>query len=200
MSEYFISAGAGEAEYNEKRSRFLGHIAFAPSEEEAKAFVAEMKKKYYDARHNCWCYIIKDGPERYSDDSEPQGTAGIPMLEVLRRAGVTNAVCVVTRYFGGVLLGAGGLLRAYTRAAADALEAGGISAVRNWTELEIPCSYALRLWRGGHCACFGAGRKDPGVHCPDNRRLRRRSGLRRHRQPGAGSAGKIKNFQKNKGK
>lgn len=143
MSEYFIPAGAGEAEYDEKRSRFLGHIAFAPSEEEAKAFVAEMKKKYYDARHNCWCYIIKDGPERYSDDSEPQGTAGIPMLEVLRRAGVTNAVCVVTRYFGGVLLGAGGLLRAYTRAAADALEAGGISAVRNWTELEIPCSYAL---------------------------------------------------------
>ncbi len=112
------------------------------TEDEARAFIAEMKKKYYDARHNCWCYSIKDGPERYSDDGEPQGSAGIPMLEVLRRQGVTNAVCVVTRYFGGVLLGTGGLLRAYTRSTADALEAAGVSAVRRWVETELPCSYA----------------------------------------------------------
>ena len=80
---------------------------------------------------------------RYSDDGEPQGTAGIPMLEVLRREGVSNAVCVVTRYFGGVLLGAGGLLRAYTRSTKDALDAAGISAVRTWVEADIPCSYAM---------------------------------------------------------
>jgi uncharacterized YigZ family protein len=112
------------------------------SEDEARAFVAEMKKNYYDARHNCWCYLLKDGPERYSDDGEPQGTAGIPMLEVFRREGVTNLVCVVTRYFGGVLLGAGGLFRAYTKSAKDALDAAGRSVVRRWVQLEIPCSYA----------------------------------------------------------
>jgi len=142
MSEYYIPTGPGEAEFTEKRSRFLGHVRMAESEDEARAFIADMKKKYYDARHNCWCYSIKDGPERYSDDGEPQGSAGIPMLEVLRRQGVTNAVCVVTRYFGGVLLGTGGLLRAYTKSTADALEAAGISAVRRWVETELPCSYA----------------------------------------------------------
>ena len=142
MTEYFILTAAGESEYVEKRSRFLGHVRPVESEEEARAFIAEMKKKYYDARHNCWCYLLKDGPERYSDDGEPQGTAGIPMLEVFRREGVTNLVCVVTRYFGGVLLGAGGLFRAYTKSAKDALDAAGRSVVRRWVALEIPCSYA----------------------------------------------------------
>ena len=142
MTEYFVPTGAGESEYVEKRSRFLGHLRKVESEDEARAFVAEMKKKYYDARHNCWCYLLKDGPERYSDDGEPQGTAGIPMLEVFRREGVTNLVCVVTRYFGGVLLGAGGLFRAYTKSAKDALDAAGRSVVRRWIRLEIPCSYA----------------------------------------------------------
>ena len=101
-----------------------------------------MKKKHYDARHNCWCYIIRGGAERYSDDGEPQGTAGIPMLEVFRREEITNVVCVVTRYFGGVLLGAGGLLRAYTKSAKEALDAAGVSAVRRWVEAELECSYA----------------------------------------------------------
>ena len=142
MTEYYVPTGAGESEYVEKRSRFLGHVRLVESEDEARAFVAEMKKKYYDARHNCWCYLLKDGPERYSDDGEPQGTAGIPMLEVFRREGVTNLVCVVTRYFGGVLLGAGGLFRAYTRSAKDALDAAGRSVVRRWVRLELPCSYA----------------------------------------------------------
>ena len=142
MSEYCIPAGAGESELTEKRSRFLGHVRMAETEDEARDFIQEMKKKYYDARHNCWCYAIQDGPERYSDDGEPQGSAGIPMLEVLRRRGVTNAVCVVTRYFGGVLLGTGGLLRAYTKAAADALDAAGLAAVRPWAETELTCSYA----------------------------------------------------------
>ena len=142
MSEYYVPTGAGEAEFTEKRSRFLGHVRPVDSEEAARDFIAAMKKEYYDARHNCWCYLLKDGPERYSDDGEPQGTAGIPMLEVFRREGVTNLVCVVTRYFGGVLLGAGGLFRAYTKSAKDALDAAGRSVVRRWIRLEIPCSYA----------------------------------------------------------
>ena len=142
MTEYCVPTAAGEASFTEKRSEFLGHVRPVESEEEARAFVAEMKKKYYDARHNCWCYIIKDGAERYSDDGEPQGTAGIPMLEVFRREGVCNVVCVVTRYFGGILLGAGGLLRAYTKSAKDALDAAGISVVRRWVETTLDCSYA----------------------------------------------------------
>ena len=142
MSEYYIPSGPGEAEFTEKRSRFLGHVRMVESEEEARAFIAAMKKEYYDARHNCWCYLLKDGPERYSDDGEPQGTAGIPMLEVFRREGVSNLVCVVTRYFGGVLLGAGGLFRAYTKSAKDALDAAGLAVVRRWEVLEFACSYA----------------------------------------------------------
>lgn len=141
MSEYLIPAGAGEAEFTEKRSRFLGHVRMVETEDAARDFISEMKRKYYDARHNCWCYSIQGGPERYSDDGEPQGSAGIPMLEVLRRRGVTNAVCVVTRYFGGVLLGTGGLLRAYTKSTADALDAAGLAAVRAWAETELDCTY-----------------------------------------------------------
>lgn len=143
MSLFYIPAGAGEAEFTEKRSRFLGHVRHAESEEEARLFIAQVKKEHYDARHNCWCYILRDGAERYSDDGEPQGTAGIPMLEVFRREGISDVVCVVTRYFGGVLLGSGGLLRAYTRSAKDALDAAGVSALRPWTEADIRCSYAM---------------------------------------------------------
>lgn len=143
MEPYCIPTAAGEAEFTEKRSVFLGHVRPAETEDEARAFIAAVKKQYHDARHNCWCYLLRDGAERYSDDGEPQGTAGVPMLEVFRRAGVTNAVCVVTRYFGGVLLGAGGLLRAYTRSARDAMEAAGISVVRRWVRVETVCSYAL---------------------------------------------------------
>ncbi len=155
MSEYFIPAGAGEAEFVEKRSSFLGHVRYVEAEDEAKAFVTEMKKKFYDARHNCWCYIIKDGAVRYSDDGEPQGTAGIPMLEVLKREGVTNVVCVVTRYFGGVLLGTGGLLRAYTKSAKDALDAAGICVVRRWVKAEIACSYAMLERLKTECTAIG---------------------------------------------
>ena len=155
MTEYLIPSGAGEAELTEKRSRFLGHVRPVETEDEARAFIAEMKKKYYDARHNCWCYLIRGGPERYSDDGEPQGTAGIPMLEVFRREGVTNAVCVVTRYFGGVLLGTGGLLRAYTQSAKDALDAAGLSVVRRWLEASAPCPYAMLERIKQETAAFG---------------------------------------------
>lgn len=143
MSEYFVPAGSGEAEFVEKRSSFLGHVRFAGTEDAAREFINDMKKKHYDARHNCWCYIIREGAVRYSDDGEPQGTAGLPMLEVFRREGVENVVCVVTRYFGGVLLGTGGLLRAYTKSAKDALDAAGIAAVRRWVKLETVCPYSL---------------------------------------------------------
>ena len=155
MTEYFIPSGPGEAELVEKRSRFLGHLRPVETEEEARAFLAEMKKTYYDARHNCWCYRIRGGPERYSDDGEPQGSAGLPMLEVLRRENVTNAVCVVTRYFGGVLLGTGGLLRAYTQSAKDALDAAGISVVRRWVEALLPCPYAMLERLKQETAAFG---------------------------------------------
>ena len=126
----------------EKRSRFIGQVWRVSSEEEARARIEETKKKHYDARHNCWCYLIRDGAVRYSDDGEPQGTAGQPMLNVFQREGVENVCCVVTRYFGGVLLGAGGLVRAYTQSAKDALDAAGISVVRRWVAMEVPCTYA----------------------------------------------------------
>jgi len=143
LDPYYIPAGPGEAELTEKRSTFLGHVRPVETEDEAKEFITAMKKQYHDARHNCWCYRIQDGPERYSDDGEPQGSAGIPMLEVLKRENVTNAVCVVTRYFGGVLLGTGGLLRAYTKSTKDALAAAGRAAVNVWAQVDIPCPYAL---------------------------------------------------------
>lgn len=143
MSGYLIPAGRGESEYVEKRSSFLGFVEPVSCEEEARAFIAGIKKLHRDARHNCWCYLIKDGPERYSDDGEPQGTAGIPMLEVFRKEGVTNAVCVVTRYFGGVLLGAGGLLRAYTKAAKEALENAGTVEILPKTYFLLRCPYSL---------------------------------------------------------
>ena len=144
MTEYFVPTGASETELVEKRSRFLGHVWPVESEEEARARIEEIRKKHYDARHNCWCYRIREGGvERYSDDGEPQGTAGQPMLNVFQREGVTNVCCVVTRYFGGILLGAGGLVRAYTQSAKDALDAAGISVVRRWVEVAVPCPYSF---------------------------------------------------------
>ena len=143
MTEYLIPIGPGGGELVEKRSRFLGRVWPVESEEEARAYIEETKKRHYDARHNCWCWRLKDGPERYSDDGEPQGTAGQPMLNVFQREEVTNVCCVVTRYFGGVLLGAGGLVRAYTQAAKLALDDAGISVVRRWVEVSVPCPYPL---------------------------------------------------------
>ena len=144
MAEYYIPAQDSETEFSEKRSRFIGHVWHVETEEEAREKIAEMKAKYYDARHNCWCYLIrKGGITRYSDDGEPQGTAGQPMLEVFRREGVENVCCVVTRYFGGILLGTGGLLRAYTKSAQDTLTAAGVAVVRQWADTVIECPYNL---------------------------------------------------------
>lgn len=143
MEDYLVPRGVGQAEYIEKKSRFLGGVYPVTSEQEAKEILERVRKQHYDARHNCWCYMIRGGAVRYSDDGEPQGTAGLPMLEVFKREGVENVVCVVTRYFGGVLLGTGGLLRAYTKSAKDALDAAGIAAVRRWVKLEVGCPYSL---------------------------------------------------------
>ena len=143
MTEYLVPTKPSETEFTEKRSTFIGHVWPVETEAEARARVDEMKKKYHDARHNCWCYLLRGGPVRYSDDGEPQGTAGQPMLAVFQKEGVTNVCCVATRYFGGVLLGAGGLVRAYTQSAKDALDAAGISVVRRWVELAVDCPYSF---------------------------------------------------------
>ena len=144
MNAYRVPFENGESEFVEKRSRFISHIWRVETEAEARSRIEEMKKRYYDARHNCWCYLLKEGGVvRYSDDGEPQGTAGQPMLNVFQREEVTNVCCVVTRYFGGVLLGAGGLVRAYTQSAKDALDAAGISVVRRWVEVLVPCPYSF---------------------------------------------------------
>ena len=114
----------GQGEYIEKKSKFIAHIFNVESEQQAAAIIAEAKKKYWDARHNCYAYILgnKGEIQRFSDDGEPSGTAGKPILEVLSGNECSNCLCIVTRYFGGVLLGTGGLIRAYTSASKEALD------------------------------------------------------------------------------
>lgn len=143
MEQLLIPAGEGVSEYIEKKSRFLGLVVPVATEAEARARLEAVKKREYDARHNCWAYVLRTGQKRYSDDGEPQGTAGQPILNVLEREGVQDALCVVTRYFGGILLGAGGLCRAYTKAAKDALDSAGISELRPWSVVRFSCPYAL---------------------------------------------------------
>ena len=141
MDEYLVPSGFGEDEFIEKKSRFIGRIWQVETEEEALAKIQEMKKQHYDATHNCWAYIIRDGAVRFSDDGEPGGTAGMPMIQVLQREQLYNVVCVVTRYFGGILLGSGGLVRAYTKGAKIAVDAAGKSMKRVWSVLYLPCPY-----------------------------------------------------------
>ena len=141
MDEYLVPSGYGEDEFVEKKSRFIGRVWCVETEEEALEKVQQMKKQHYDATHNCWAYVIKDGPMRFSDDGEPGGTAGNPMMQVLQKENLYNVVCVVTRYFGGVLLGVGGLVRAYTKGAKIAIDAAGKSVKRIWTVLYLPCPY-----------------------------------------------------------
>ena len=141
MDEYLVPTGYGEDEFVEKKSRFIGRVWPVETEEEALAKIAEMKKQHYDATHNCWAYVLTDGAMRFSDDGEPGGTAGNPMMQVLQKEQLFNVVCVVTRYFGGTLLGAGGLVRAYTKGAKIAIDAAGKSMKRVWSVLYIPCPY-----------------------------------------------------------
>ena len=143
MEDYLVPAKAAEAEYIEKKSRFIGNVFPVSSEEEVRACLEQIRKKHYDARHHCYCYRLSGGAVRASDGGEPQGTAGQPMLAVFTRENVQDVLCVVTRYFGGILLGAGGLTRAYARTAKDALDAAGIARRCVWDVIEIPCSYAF---------------------------------------------------------
>lgn len=140
---YLVPYESAESEFEEKRSRFISHVFLVKTEAEARARIDEMKKKYYDARHNCWCFVLHDGTVRYGDDGEPQGTAGQPMLNVFQREGVENVVCIVTRYFGGILLGAGGLTRAYAKAAKDALDKAGKARMQPFSVLTLECPYPM---------------------------------------------------------
>ena len=143
MDEYLVPTAFGEDDFYEKKSHFIGRAWPVETEEEALEKIQAMKKQHYDATHNCWAYIIRDGAVRFSDDGEPGGTAGMPMLQVLQREGLYNIVCVVTRYFGGILLGAGGLVRAYTKGANIAVDAAGKSMKRVWTVVYLPCPYTF---------------------------------------------------------
>ncbi len=143
VNEYRVLLSGGTGEYVEKKSRFIATIRRCESEEEATAFIDEMKKKYWDARHNCSAFVIGSRGEltRCSDDGEPSGTAGRPMLEVLTGEGIRNIAVVVTRYFGGVLLGTGGLVRAYTQAVKEGLKNCETGRMRFGHEVEITTDY-----------------------------------------------------------
>ena len=144
MADYKTVAGEATGTIYEKKSEFIGYIAHAKTEAQAQEFLAKIRKKHYDARHHCFAYIIKDeGIVRQSDDGEPSKTAGMPILEVLRHSGVEDAIIVVTRYFGGTLLGTGGLVRAYTEGAKAALEAAEILTYKLCVDLNISVDYSL---------------------------------------------------------
>ena len=142
----------------EKRSRFIGYCKPVGTQDEAIAFINEIKTKHWDARHNVYAYVIKDeGVSRYSDDNEPQGTAGIPVLDAIRKRDITDCVVVVTRYFGGVLLGAGGLVRAYSAAAKLAIDAAGEREMTLCSVCSLRCSYTLYGKIPSLIAGFGGG-------------------------------------------
>lgn len=142
MRSYQTVGQTASDEFTEKRSRFIGYAAPAQSEEEAVAFVNGIRARHWDARHNVYAYSLRAGQQkRYSDDGEPKGTAGLPVLDVLQKGDIVDTVLVVTRYFGGVLLGTGGLVRAYSHAAALAVAAAGIVTVRRCALCELRCDY-----------------------------------------------------------
>ncbi len=142
MNAYVTIAQRAKAEIVEKKSRFIAQCAHVETEEEALAFLEEVRAEHRMARHNVYAYVLREGNRlRYSDDGEPQKTAGLPSLEVLQHAGLTDIIVVTTRYFGGVLLGTGGLVRAYTQAAQAALELAETIEVSRCIDIFIPCEY-----------------------------------------------------------
>lgn len=144
MEDYRTVRGVSTGEYEEKKSRFIAQLSFADSEEKALAFLEKVRAENRTARHNVYAYRLREGNrERYSDDGEPAKTAGTPALEVLQHSGLTDLIVVITRYFGGVLLGTGGLVRAYTTAAARALENAEIVTVRSVVSLSVTVDYSL---------------------------------------------------------
>ncbi len=144
MNTYKTVGQFASDELVEKRSRFIGYCKPVTSQDEATAFINEIKSKHWDARHNVYAYVIRsEGVSRYSDDNEPQGTAGIPVLDAIRKRDITDCVVVVTRYFGGVLLGAGGLVRAYSAAAKLAIDAAGEKEMVMCAVCTLSCSYTM---------------------------------------------------------
>lgn len=143
MKGYITLKKQGDALFTEKRSEFIGYARPVVSEREALEFIASIKQKHADARHNVWAYTLRENnTTRFSDDGEPHGTAGIPVLDVLRKPGITDAAIVVTRYFGGILLGAGGLVRAYSKAASMAVEAAGTAFIEELLSVTLRLSYS----------------------------------------------------------
>ena len=196
QEEYKTVYRGGEGEIVEKKSRFIATVRPVHSEEEVLAFIEEVKKKYWDARHNCFAYVIgvTNPTLRCSDDGEPAGTAGKPMLDVLLGRELHNVCAVVTRYFGGVLLGTGGLVRAYTTATARALENAEVVTVRSVIELSVTVDYSL--YERASLLIQGAGAKLAEPEFTD------RVALRWQMPPAAGAAagtdpgrGKCERFQ-----
>ncbi|GAA0121608.1 MAG: YigZ family protein [Clostridium argentinense] len=142
---YFTIKDEGMAEFEERKSVFIGYVKRVKTEEEAKEFIAKIKNMHKQATHNCSAYTVGEnkGIQRYSDDGEPQGTAGIPILEVIKKNDLTDIAIVVTRYFGGILLGAGGLVRAYSKGASEAIKAGGIVEKVKGIEIKAQLDYDL---------------------------------------------------------
>ncbi len=145
LAEYKTILNTAEAEFEEKKSRFIANVRPVTCEEEALEFIEAMRSKYWNASHNVYAYSINNGTliQRYSDDGEPSGTAGVPALEVIKRMGLQDAVVVVTRYFGGTLLGASGLIRAYSKSASMGLEAAEIVTRKLCYNLNIIIEYTI---------------------------------------------------------
>ena len=144
MTGYRTIAAPVTASFIEKKSEFIGNIAPCKTEEEAIAFIQEIRRQHRKATHNCYAYILRDNNiARHSDDGEPGGTAGVPIFEVLKKEGLTDVCCVVTRYFGGIMLGAGGLVRAYTNGARIAADAARIKEMRKAERLRLTLDYSL---------------------------------------------------------
>ena len=144
MQSYKTLGQYAAEEYIVKRSRFIGYAKPVKTEKDALEFIEEIRKKHWDATHNVYAYSIREGSiKRYSDDGEPQGTAGMPVLNVITQEDVTDCVVVVTRYFGGILLGGGGLVRAYTHSAKIGVDAAQIITMVPWSVCSLSCDYTF---------------------------------------------------------
>ncbi len=142
MKNFKVPYQEAEIEFVEKKSRFIGHIYKVSTPEQCQEILAAVRKKYWDATHNVYAYVLQNGVMRFSDDGEPQGTSGMPTLEVLKKEEVCDVMCVITRYFGGTLLGAGGLVRAYSHTCKLALDAAGQAMMMPYAQVLLDCPYA----------------------------------------------------------
>lgn len=143
MKNFKVPFQEAEIEFVEKKSRFIGHMYKVSTAEQCQEILAAVRKKYWDASHNVYAYILQNGVMRFSDDGEPQGTSGMPTLEVLKKEEVCDVMCVITRYFGGTLLGAGGLVRAYSHTCKLALDAAGQAVMMPYARVLLDCPYNL---------------------------------------------------------